>query len=67
MPPRRSNEDISTLGHLNLIENSRESARWGVTGAVEESDGIMLFASGSSLPTHWPSGASSSSEAASAT
>ena len=50
MPPRRSNEDISTLGHLNLIENSRECARWGVTGAVEESDGIMLFASGSSLP-----------------
>ena len=50
MPPRRSNEDISTLGHLNLIEISRESARWGVTGAVEESDGIMLFASGSSLP-----------------
>jgi GNAT superfamily N-acetyltransferase len=38
------------LGHLNLIEFSRESARWGVEGSIEESDGIVLFATGSWLP-----------------
>ncbi len=43
-------DDLGTLGHLNLIEFSREQARWGVGGAVEESDGVVLVASGSWLP-----------------
>lgn len=38
------------LGHLNLLELSRESTRWGWSGAIEESDGILLFATGSWLP-----------------
>ena len=42
--------DIGLLGHLNLIELSRESTRWGIGGALEESDGIVLFATGSLLP-----------------
>lgn len=42
--------DAGTLGHLNLIEFSREQARWGIGGAVEESDGVVLVATGSWLP-----------------
>jgi GNAT superfamily N-acetyltransferase len=42
--------EAGLLGHLNLIELSRESTRWGVGGALEESDGIVLFATGSWLP-----------------
>jgi hypothetical protein len=42
--------DESLLGHLNLIELSRESTRWGTGGALEESEGIVLFATGSWLP-----------------
>jgi len=42
--------EAGRLGHLNLGELSRESTRWGGGGAVEESNGIMLFATGSWLP-----------------
>jgi hypothetical protein len=42
--------DHSLLGHLNLLELSRESTRWGTGGALEESDGILLYATGSWLP-----------------
>jgi ribosomal protein S18 acetylase RimI-like enzyme len=42
--------DARLLGHLNLIELSRESTRWGVGGALEESAGILMFATGSWLP-----------------
>jgi len=42
--------DLGKLGHLNLLEFSREQARWGVGGAVEESDGLVLIATGSWLP-----------------
>lgn len=42
--------DTGRLGHLNLIEASRESTRWGTGGALEESDGIVLFATGTSIP-----------------
>jgi ribosomal protein S18 acetylase RimI-like enzyme len=42
--------DPALLGHLNLIELSRESTRWGSGGALEESDGVLLFATGSWLP-----------------
>ncbi|MGH9017093.1 MAG: GNAT family N-acetyltransferase [Acidimicrobiales bacterium] len=38
------------LGHLNLIEQCRESTRWGRGGALEESAGVLLFATGSWLP-----------------
>jgi hypothetical protein len=43
-------DEGARLGHLNLIELSRESTRWGAGGALEESDGIVLFATGSWLP-----------------
>lgn len=40
-----------TLGHLNLAEFGRELARWsGAAGVIEETDGVLCFASGSSLP-----------------
>jgi ribosomal protein S18 acetylase RimI-like enzyme len=42
--------DDAVLGHLNLVELSRESTRWGTGGALEESDGIVLFATGSWMP-----------------
>lgn len=42
--------DEARLGHLNLIEFSRESARWGVGGKVQENDGVVLFAAGTWLP-----------------
>jgi len=42
--------DAGRLGHLNLLELSRESTRWGTGGALEESGGILLFATGSWLP-----------------
>jgi len=42
--------DRSLLGHLNLIELSRESTRWGIGGTLEESDGVVLYATGSRLP-----------------
>ncbi|HXQ59249.1 MAG TPA: hypothetical protein VN799_04095 [Acidimicrobiales bacterium] len=43
-------DDVALFGHLNLIEVSREFTRWGVGGALEESDGVVLFATGSWLP-----------------
>ncbi|HEY7948999.1 MAG TPA: GNAT family N-acetyltransferase [Acidimicrobiales bacterium] len=43
-------DDTALFGHLNLIEVSREFTRWGVGGAIEESDGVVLFATGSWLP-----------------
>jgi hypothetical protein len=42
--------DPALLGHLNLLELSRESTRWGTGGAIEESGGILLYATGSWLP-----------------
>lgn len=42
--------DEARLGHLNLIEFSRESARWGLGGRAQENDGVVLFAAGTSLP-----------------
>jgi hypothetical protein len=42
--------DASHLGHLNLLELSRESTRWGHGGALEENNGILLYATGSWLP-----------------
>jgi ribosomal protein S18 acetylase RimI-like enzyme len=39
------------LGHLNLAEFGRELARWsGSAGEIEERDGVLCFASGSTLP-----------------
>jgi hypothetical protein len=43
-------DDATLFGHLNLIEVSREFSRWGKRGALEESDGVVLFATGSWLP-----------------
>jgi hypothetical protein len=43
-------DETGRLGHLNLIELSRESTRWGIGGALEESDGIVLFATGTWIP-----------------
>jgi len=40
---------LAVLGHLNLMEFSREMTRWG-GGRVEERDGVLLYASGSTMP-----------------
>jgi ribosomal protein S18 acetylase RimI-like enzyme len=42
--------DIAALGHLNLLESCRELTRWSPAGRLEERDGVLLCASGSSLP-----------------
>src|SRR3989442_7226860 len=42
-------EPLARLGHLNLMEFSRELTRWG-GGRLEERDGVLLFASGSTMP-----------------
>ncbi len=48
--PVEGRSDEGLLGQLNLMELSRESTRWGRGGALEESGGILLFATGSWLP-----------------
>ena len=45
-----TSDDIAIFGHLNLIEVSREFTRWGIGGALVESDGVVLYATGSWLP-----------------
>jgi GNAT superfamily N-acetyltransferase len=42
-------DPLARLGHLNLLEFGRESTRWG-DGRLEERDGVLLFATGSTLP-----------------
>lgn len=42
--------DVAVLGHLNLLEFCREQTRWSETGSLQESDGILLCASGSAMP-----------------
>jgi hypothetical protein len=42
-------DPLARLGHLNLLEFGRESTRWG-EGRLEERDGVLLFATGSTLP-----------------
>ena len=42
--------DVTTLGHLNLLEFSREMSRWSESGRVEEAEGVLLCASGSAMP-----------------
>lgn len=41
---------LGWLGHLNLAEFGRESARWSRTGRVEEQGGVLLTATGSDFP-----------------
>jgi hypothetical protein len=42
---------LALLGHRNCIEFCRETARWsGRKGETVEADGLMFFASGSTLP-----------------
>lgn len=42
---------LALLGHRNCIEFCREAARWsGRTGEVDEVDGMLFFATGSTLP-----------------
>lgn len=44
-------ERVHRLCHLNFLEFLREQARWsGDQGAIEERDGLLLFATGSSYP-----------------
>jgi GNAT superfamily N-acetyltransferase len=44
-------EELALLGHLNLMEFCRESARWsGGRGAIEEADGVLMFATGTTFP-----------------
>ena len=43
-------QELARLGHLNLIEFGRESSRWGRGGGVQEDDGVVLYATGTSLP-----------------
>ncbi len=39
--------DDATLGHLNLIEFTREDARWQSPHEIVERDGVLLFAGSS--------------------
>jgi GNAT superfamily N-acetyltransferase len=42
---------LARLAHLNLMEFCRESARWsGPRGAIDERDGALLFATGTTMP-----------------
>ena len=42
---------LALLGHLNLMEFCRESARWSAgQGAIEEADGVLMFATGTTFP-----------------
>jgi len=42
---------LALLGHLSLMEFCRESARWsGGRGAIEETDGVLFFATGTTFP-----------------
>ena len=43
-------DGVAALGHLNLLEQSRQSAGWGVGGSFDDEDGILVFATGSWLP-----------------
>ena len=43
--------ELHRLLHLNYLEFTRETARWsGLAGIIEERDGLLLAASGSSFP-----------------
>jgi GNAT superfamily N-acetyltransferase len=45
-----SSADESTLGQLNLIEYTREDARWQTPHEIVERDGILLFTGSSDFP-----------------
>lgn len=42
--------DVAALGHLNLLEFSREQTRWSEAGRLQERDDVLTCASGSSIP-----------------
>ena len=42
--------ELRRLGHENLLEFSRLSTHWGVTGGLREEGGLLLFATGSWIP-----------------
>ncbi len=42
--------DDATLGHLNVIEYSREDARWQTPHEIVERDGVLLFTGASEFP-----------------
>lgn len=49
--PALDDTEIASLGHLNYLEFYRELTRSsGRAGAIEERDGLLLFASGSTFP-----------------
>jgi ribosomal protein S18 acetylase RimI-like enzyme len=44
-------DTLATLGHLNLIEFSREMARWsGPAGRITEAGGVLCFAASTDFP-----------------
>ena len=43
-------DTVGRLGHLNLLEFGREQARWSDAGRVEEHEGVVLVAAGTTLP-----------------
>jgi ribosomal protein S18 acetylase RimI-like enzyme len=43
-------DDLARRAHLNLLEFSRESTRWGIGGRLEERDGVLLYATGTWVP-----------------
>ncbi len=45
--------DLGLLGHLNLLECSRESARWAVGGEIAERDGVLLCSGGTWIPVNF--------------
>jgi GNAT superfamily N-acetyltransferase len=46
----RSADDDATLGQLNVIEYTREDARWQTPHEIVERDGILLFTGASDFP-----------------
>ncbi len=50
MTQPRTTFDEATLGQLNLIEHTREDARWQQPHEIVERDGILLFTGASDFP-----------------
>jgi hypothetical protein len=43
-------DELARLGHLNLLESLRESARWARHGLINEENGLLCYAGESDFP-----------------
>jgi GNAT superfamily N-acetyltransferase len=53
MIPTAKESDVARLGHLNLLEYCRESARWARGGQILESAGVLFCAGGTWIPVNF--------------